>query len=57
MGINAKIFGGIRHNTYEYGFDPWTVEDFLTAQTDFLTRQADAIDIIEDIMTAYKLFS
>lgn len=53
MGINAIIFDRIRNRTYNYGFAPWNVEDFLTTPTDFLTRQGNAIDIIEGIMTAH----
>jgi hypothetical protein len=53
MGINTTIFEGIRHNTYDYGFASWNVEEFLTIPSDFLTRQSKAIDIIEGIMTAH----
>ncbi len=53
MGINNKIFNGIRRNAYDYGFASWNVEEFLTEPCDFLTRQANAIEIIEGIMTEH----
>jgi hypothetical protein len=53
MGINVRIFEGIRDNTYEYGFERWIVEEFLTVARDFPTRQANAISIIEGIMTPH----
>lgn len=53
MGINRTIFENIRHSTCEYGFAPRDVKEFLTVPKDFLTRQANAIDIIEGIMTAH----
>jgi hypothetical protein len=53
MGINATILHGIWSHTNDYGFLPCDVEGFLTNPSDFLTRQANAISIIEDIMTAH----
>lgn len=54
MGINAVIFDGIHNYVYhDYNFTPWLIEKFLTSSNDFKTRQDNAIDIIETIMTAH----
>jgi hypothetical protein len=53
MGINTTVLNGIRENAFDYGIVGWRIEEFLTLTSDFLSRQAKAIDIIEDIMTAH----
>lgn len=53
MGINATILQGIKDYTFDYGFEPCDVRDFLIIPSGFLARQVRAINIIEEIMTAH----
>jgi hypothetical protein len=54
MGINTTILDGINNNLFEYGLDSWQVKEFLMEPCqDFPTRQAKAIEIIEQVLTEH----